>query len=53
VTRGMRAVLGSLDRLGDGSSPAALLAELEGLPGLEHRPRRRAAVAWQEERRSA
>lgn len=53
VTRGMRAVLGSLDRLGDGSSPAALLAELEGLPGLEHRPRRRAGAGWQEERRSA
>lgn len=53
VTRGMRAVLGSLDRLGDGSSAAALLAELEGLPELEHRPRRRAGAGWQEERRSA
>ncbi len=53
ATRGMQAILGSLDHLGDASSPAALLAALKHLPALEQRPRRRAAVAWQERRRSA
>jgi len=53
ATRGMRAILGSLDRLGDASSPAALLTELERLPDLERRSRRHAETRWRGERRSA
>jgi uncharacterized protein with von Willebrand factor type A (vWA) domain len=53
VTRGMRAILGALDHLGDGSSSAALLEELKRLPAIESRPRRRVAVGWHEERRIA
>jgi uncharacterized protein len=53
ATRGMQAILGSLDHLGDASAHAALLAELKHLPELMQRPRRRAAMAWQERRRSA
>jgi hypothetical protein len=45
-TRGMRAILPALDHLGDASSPAALLRELEQLPDLERRPRGSGAVAW-------
>jgi uncharacterized protein with von Willebrand factor type A (vWA) domain len=48
ATRGMRAILPALDRLGDASSPGALLRELERLPELERRPRRTAAVRWHE-----
>jgi uncharacterized protein with von Willebrand factor type A (vWA) domain len=51
VTRGMRAILPSLDRLGDASTPDALLAELERLPDLERLPRRNAAARWPNERR--
>ena len=52
VTRGMRAILGSLDRLGDASSPAALLAELERLPMLEGRSRRQVAARWRDGKES-
>jgi hypothetical protein len=45
-TRGMRAILPALDRLGDASSPAALLRELESLPELARRPRGTVAVEW-------
>ncbi|HET7092996.1 MAG TPA: VWA domain-containing protein, partial [Thermomicrobiales bacterium] len=45
-TRGMRAALPALDRLGDASSPAALLRELERLPELERRPRGAEVVRW-------
>ncbi len=53
LTRGMRAILGSLDRLGSSASGEDLLAELQGLPELERRPRRAAHMVWREERRSA
>jgi uncharacterized protein with von Willebrand factor type A (vWA) domain len=53
ATRGMQAILGSLDRLGDSSSPNALLNELRRLPEIEQRPRRRAKAQWQERRRAA
>lgn len=53
ATRGMHAILGSLDSLGDSSSPNALLDELRRLPELERRPRRRAKTQWQERRRAA
>lgn len=53
ATRGMQAILGSLDRLGNGSSAEALLGELQRLPEMERRPRRRVANAWREGRRSA
>lgn len=46
ATRGMQAILGSLDRLGDASSPAALLAELHHLPDVARRPRGGAATVW-------
>jgi hypothetical protein len=52
-TRGMRAILGCLDHLGNSASPAALLAELERFSDLDRRPRRVAAAAWHERRRSA
>jgi uncharacterized protein len=45
-TRGMRAVLPALDRLGDASSAAVLLRELERLPELERRPRGAEVVRW-------
>ncbi|HEU5430018.1 MAG TPA: VWA domain-containing protein [Thermomicrobiales bacterium] len=45
-TRGMRAILPALDRLGDASSPAALLREVERLTELERRPRGTVAVEW-------
>ena len=51
VTRGMRAILPCLDRLGDASTPDALLAELERFPDLERLPRRNAAARWANERR--
>jgi uncharacterized protein with von Willebrand factor type A (vWA) domain len=53
ATRGMQAILGSLDRLGDSSSPHALLNELRRLPEIEQRPRRRVQAQWQERRRAA
>jgi uncharacterized protein with von Willebrand factor type A (vWA) domain len=53
ATRGMQAILGALDRLGDSSSHYALLEELRRLPELERRPRRRVKVQWQERRRAA
>ena len=53
ATRGMQGILDSLDRLGDASSSAALLAELRRLPEIERRPRRRVAHAWRNERRIA
>jgi len=49
----MQAILGSLDRLGDGSSSHALLDELRRLPEIEQRPRRRVQAQWQERRRAA
>ncbi len=51
VTRGMQAILPTLDRLGDASTPDALLAEVERLPDLERQPRRHAATGWPRERR--
>ncbi len=53
ATRGMQAILGSLDRLGDSSSPHALLNELRRLPEIEQRPRRRVQALWQQRRRAA
>ena len=50
LTRGMRAILGDLDALGDGSSGEALLAALRELPALEDRPRHRVAAHWSEQK---
>ena len=52
-TRGLRAVLPHLDRLGDASSAPALLRELSLLEALERRPRQRAAEAFAAERGAA
>lgn len=52
ATRGMLAILPLLDRLGDASSPDALLHELERLPDLERQPRRNAAARFRAERRT-
>lgn len=46
VTRGMQAILGSLDRLGDASSLRTLLGEVTRLPDVETGPRRSVAVRW-------
>lgn len=47
ATRGMQAILGSIDRLGDASSLAAVLKETEKLDlDVERRPRRAVATAW-------
>jgi hypothetical protein len=47
ATRGMQAILGSIDRLGDASSLGAFLKETESLDVIvERRPRRTVAAAW-------
>ena len=51
ATRGIQAILGSLDRLGDASSLSALLTEVVQLRDVEMQPRRRAKVQWQESRK--
>ena len=53
LTRGLRAVLPLVDRLGDASSATALLRELSLLEPLERRPRHRAAEAFAAERGAA
>ncbi len=53
ATRGMRAILGSLDQLGDASSAAALLAALRRLPEIDRGPRQRVAYERENERRIA
>jgi hypothetical protein len=49
----MRAILGSLDQLGDASSAAALLAALRRLPEIDRGPRQRVAYERENERRIA
>ncbi|MCC6315156.1 MAG: VWA domain-containing protein, partial [Thermomicrobiales bacterium] len=53
ATRGMQAILDSLDRLGDAHSLLALVGELERLPETSRRPRRAEAARWRNQRRSA
>ena len=47
ATRGMQAILGSIDHLGDASSLGVFLKEIERLDVIvERRPRRTVAAAW-------